>query len=161
MAHDHTTNLFFIKIPSTLTSSMQPYTYTRVPLTTAITASPLLQAHKILGNTLKRMKLWISSVFHTQVLVDPRFVQDASSSLVMVESTRSLSEDPIMTPHDSITCQPTGLNSTDDLVLLPLSEPPPNSRCHVQNGGKCRDDDIPVLEEAFSVSLVSSVNLFC
>jgi hypothetical protein len=155
MAHDHTT-IFFIKIPSTLTF-MQAYT--RVPLTTAITASPLLQAHKILGNTLKRLKLWISSVFHTQVLVDPRFVQDASSSFVIVESARSVSDDPLMTRHDSITCQSTSLNSTDDLVLLPLSEPP-NSRCHVQNGVKCRDDDIPVLEEAFSVSLVSSINLF-
>jgi len=137
---------------------MKPYRYNLKQVlhtTSNRTASRLLQAPKILEKISERLKLWISSVCKTQVLVDPHLdVQDASSG--SVESTRP-ALDPLMTRHDSITCQSTIINSTNDPDFLLATEPPPNPRCHVQNDrDEHRDGEIP--EKAFSVSLVSSSN---
>lgn len=145
------------KTPSTSTIFMQLYTYNRVLPTTVTTSQPL-QARKILKKILERLKLWISSVLHTQMLMDLYLEgQDASSG-----STRSASEDLLMTRHDPITCQSTIINNAVngrlDLPLLPSELP---SNCHVQNDDNYRDGEI---QEVFSVRLVSSpdsIDLVC
>lgn len=126
--------------------SMEPCTYKRVLLT--VSPSRLLQTRKTLKRISERLKLWMHSVFHIQMLVE---VQDASSGS---ESTRLSSEESSLTRHGPITCQSSGINSANN-VDLPLSEPSPDSHSQVHNeGDNHRDRGIP--EEDFWVSLFLS-----
>ena len=100
-----------------------------------------------------RLKLWLSS----HMLMYPHLqVQEASTSSDSVESMRSALVEPLLTQHESITCQSSAdhLDLSESLLSLPLSEPS-IPRCHVQNDGyDYRDEEIP--DEYFWASLVSS-----
>lgn len=105
------------------------------------------QARKKLEKISRRLKLWIPSIFHTQMLVDPRLeIEDASSD--SVQSTRSTSEDPLLTRHDPITCPSSGLQIQRPRLLATTI--PATFNCHVRN--KYQDGEIS--EKDFRVSLI-------